>query len=51
VLANLKRLKDDAKEVKEGFECGIKLKNYEDIKEGDEIEAYTITHKARTLDG
>ena len=51
VLASLKRLKDDAKEVKEGFECGIKLKSYEDIKEGDEIEAYTITHKARTLDG
>lgn len=50
-IANLKRLKDDAKEVKEGFECGIKLKGYEDIKEDDVIEAYTITQKARTLDG
>ncbi len=50
-IANLKRLKDDAREVKEGFECGIKLKGYEDIKEDDVIEAYTITHKARTLDG
>ncbi len=50
-IANLKRLKDDAREVKEGFECGIKLKGYEDIKEEDVIEAYTITKKARTLDG
>ncbi len=50
-IANLKRLKDDAREVKEGFECGIKLKGYEDIKEEDVIEAYTITQKARTLDG
>ncbi|MEE3298219.1 MAG: translation initiation factor IF-2 [Planctomycetota bacterium] len=50
-IANLKRLKDDAREVKEGFECGIKLKGYEDIKEDDVIEAYTITQKARTLDG
>ena len=50
-IANLKRLKDDAREVKEGFECGIKLKSYEDIKEDDVIEAYTITQKARTLDG
>lgn len=50
VLSSLKRIKDDAKEVKEGFECGIKLKSYEDIKEGDVIEAYVITHKARTLE-
>jgi translation initiation factor IF-2 len=50
-IANLKRLKDDAREVKEGFECGIKLKGYEDIKPEDVIVAYAITHKARTLDG
>lgn len=48
-IANLKRMKDDAKEVKEGFECGIKLKNYEDIKKDDLIRAYAIVHKARTL--
>ena len=49
-IANLKRMKDDAKEVKEGFECGIKLKNYEDIKKDDLIRAYAIVHKARTLE-
>ncbi|MFP6738730.1 MAG: translation initiation factor IF-2, partial [Planctomycetota bacterium] len=49
-IANLKRLKDDTKEVKEGFECGIKLKNYEDIKKDDLIRAYAIVHKARTLE-
>jgi len=48
-LTTLKRFKDDAKEVKEGFECGIKIANYEDIKEGDEIESFTIKHTARTL--
>ncbi|NBX21128.1 MAG: translation initiation factor IF-2, partial [Betaproteobacteria bacterium] len=37
-LDSLKRMKDDVREVKEGFECGIKLKNYNDIKEGDQLE-------------
>ena len=46
---SLKRLKDDVKEVKEGFECGIKLKNYNDIKEGDHLEFFDIKEIARTL--
>ena len=41
-LATLKRFKDDAKEVSKGFECGIQIENYNDIKEGDIIEAYIM---------
>lgn len=41
-LASLKRFKDDAKEVKAGYECGLSIENYNDIKEGDIIEAYTM---------
>lgn len=48
-LDSLKRMKDDVKEVKEGFECGIKLKNYNDIKEGDQLEFFEIKQVARTL--
>ncbi|MEY5098514.1 MAG: hypothetical protein RJA36_1233 [Pseudomonadota bacterium] len=48
-LESLKRMKDDVKEVKEGFECGIKLKNYNDIKEGDILELFEIKEIARTL--
>jgi translation initiation factor IF-2 len=48
-LDSLKRLKDDVREVKEGFECGIKLKNYNDIKEGDQLEFFEIKEVARTL--
>ncbi|UCV00922.1 translation initiation factor IF-2 [Acidovorax radicis] len=46
---SIKRLKDDVREVKEGFECGIKLKNYNDIKEGDQLEFFDIKEIARTL--
>jgi translation initiation factor IF-2 len=46
---SIKRLKDDVREVKEGFECGIKLKNYSDIKEGDHLEFFDIKEIARTL--
>ncbi|KRD25462.1 MULTISPECIES: translation initiation factor IF-2 [Acidovorax] len=46
---SIKRLKDDVKDVKEGFECGIKLKNYNDIKEGDHLEFFDIKEIARTL--
>ncbi|TNF58673.1 MAG: translation initiation factor IF-2 [Burkholderiales bacterium] len=46
---SLKRLKDDVREVREGFECGIKLKNYNDIKEGDQLEFFEIKEIARTL--
>ena len=48
-LESLKRMKDDVREVKEGFECGIKLKNYNDIKEGDILELFEIKEVARTL--
>jgi translation initiation factor IF-2 len=48
-LDSLKRFKDDVKEVKEGFECGVKLKNYTDIHEGDQLEFFEIKEVARTL--
>ena len=48
-LESLKRMKDDVREVKEGFECGIKLKNYSDIKEGDQLEFFEVKEVARTL--
>lgn len=48
-IDTLKRLKDDVREVKEGFECGIKLKNYSDIKEGDQLEFFEVKEVARTL--
>ena len=48
-LDSLKRMKDDVREVKEGFECGIKLKNYNDIKEGDVLELFEVREVARTL--
>jgi translation initiation factor IF-2 len=41
-LASLKREKDDAAEVREGFECGLVLRNYQDIKEGDVVEAFEM---------
>jgi len=48
-VESVRRLKDDVKEVKEGFECGIKLKNYTDIAEGDQLEFFEIKEVARTL--
>jgi translation initiation factor IF-2 len=48
-LASLRRFKDDVKEVKAGFECGLSLKNYDDIKEGDQLEIFEVTEVARTL--
>ncbi len=48
-VESLKRMKDDVREVKEGFECGIKLKNYNDIKEGDQLEFFEVKEIARTL--
>ncbi|MBR30450.1 MAG: translation initiation factor IF-2 [Spirochaetaceae bacterium] len=48
-LDSLKRHKDDSTEVAEGFECGLSLKNFNDIKEGDVVEAYVINEVARTL--
>jgi translation initiation factor IF-2 len=48
-LDSLKREKDDAREVREGFECGMKLIGFNDVKEGDIFEAYKIEEIARTL--
>ena len=48
-LDSLKRMKDDVREVREGFECGIKLKNYNDISVGDQLEFFEIKEIARTL--
>jgi len=49
-LSSLKRFKEDVKEVKSGFECGLTIKNFNDIKEGDTIEAYEITEVKAKLD-
>lgn len=46
---SIRRHKDDVREVNEGFECGIKLKNYTDIKEGDTLEFFDVKEIARTL--
>jgi len=48
-INSLKRIKDDVKEVKSGFECGITIKNFNDIKIGDVIEAYEIVEVKQTL--
>ncbi|MFO7181798.1 MAG: translation initiation factor IF-2, partial [Pseudomonadota bacterium] len=48
-LASLKRFKDDVREVKEGFDCGMALENYQDIKQGDVIEAYELEEVRQTL--
>ena len=48
-LSSLKRFKDDAKEVKSGQECGMKINDYDDIKVGDVIECYTSLEVKRTL--
>ena len=49
-LDSLKRFKDDAKEVKEGFECGLNVKGYNDIQVGDILEFFEIREVARTLE-
>jgi translation initiation factor IF-2 len=49
-LASLKRFKDDAKEVKEGLECGLRIEGFDDVKEGDTVECYEIEEIKRTLD-
>ncbi|MCX7180436.1 MAG: translation initiation factor IF-2, partial [Proteobacteria bacterium] len=48
-LDSLKRFKDDVKEVKNGFECGLSVKNFNDINEGDQLEVFEIQEIARTL--
>jgi translation initiation factor IF-2 len=48
-VESVRRMKDDVREVAAGFECGIKLKNYNDIKEGDLLEFFEVKEVARTL--
>ena len=48
-LDSLKRFKDDVREVKGGFECGLSLKSFNDLKVGDQLEAYEVVEVARTL--
>jgi translation initiation factor IF-2 len=50
-LGSLKRFKDDVREVREGFECGIGVENFNDLKAGDVIEAFRVEEVARTLAG
>ena len=49
-IDSLKRFKDDVKEVQSGYECGISIENFNDIKVGDELESYTITETKRKLE-
>ena len=46
---SVRRMKDDVREVKEGFECGVTIKNYNDIAEGDQLEFFEVKEVARTL--
>jgi translation initiation factor IF-2 len=48
-LESLRRVKDDVREVSAGMECGVRVAGYDDIKEGDKLEAYTIIEVARKL--
>ncbi|MDK4650836.1 translation initiation factor IF-2 [Kingella kingae] len=48
-LSSLKRYKDDVKEVKQGFECGLMIKNFNEIMEGDQLECFDVVEVARTL--
>jgi translation initiation factor IF-2 len=48
-LKTLKRFKDEVREVREGFECGMAFENYDDVKAGDVIEAFEVESVARTL--
>ena len=48
-LDSLKRFKDDVREVKSGFECGLSVKNFNDIQKNDQLEVYEIVEVSRTL--
>ena len=48
-IDSLKRVKDDVREVREGYECGIKLSGFNDLKEGDILEVYKAGHAAIDL--
>jgi translation initiation factor IF-2 len=49
-IATLRRFTEDVKEVASGYECGLTIENYNDIKIGDEVEAYQYKEVAATLD-
>lgn len=49
-IASLRRFKDDVKEVAQGFECGISLESYRDVKEGDQLESFELKEEAATLE-
>lgn len=49
-IASLRRFKDDVKEVAQGFECGISLESYRDVKEGDQLESFELNEEAATLE-
>jgi translation initiation factor IF-2 len=49
-LSSLRRFKDDVKEVTTGFECGISIEGFDDIKEGDQLEAYIMEAVAQKLE-
>ena len=49
-MASLRRFKDDVKEVTEGYECGIAIDNYRDVKEGDQLEAFKLQEEAAELE-
>ena len=48
-IGSLRRFKDDVREVEAGFECGIVLENFPDVKEGDVLEAYEVKQVEQTL--
>ncbi len=48
-IGSLRRFKDDVAEVREGYECGIGLENFQDVKDGDLIEAYEVEEIARAI--
>ena len=49
-LSDLKRFKEDVREVAAGYECGMSFNNFQDFREGDVVEAYEIIQEKRTLD-
>jgi len=49
-ISSLKRFQDDVKEVKSGYECGMSVKNFNDIKVGDELETFEVIEEQRTLE-
>jgi translation initiation factor IF-2 len=48
-IASLRRFKDDVGEVRDGYECGIGLENFQDVKDGDIVEAYEVEEVARSI--